>query len=80
MTARRSAPNSSYAGTEPCIASGRSRKQPFDDDKLPCHQRHKVENLFARPRDRRRMATRYHRCAHTSLSAICIPQAVILRT
>jgi len=40
-------------------------------------QRHKVENLFAKLKDRRRIATRYDRCAHTFFSAICIAAAVI---
>ncbi len=76
MTACRSAPNSSYGWHRAVYRIG---QQPFDDDKLPCRQRHKVGNLFARPRDRRRMTTRYHSCAYTSFSAICIPEAVILR-
>ncbi|WP_370359694.1 transposase [Shinella sumterensis] len=40
-------------------------------------QRHKVENLFAKLKDWRRIATRYDRCAHTFFSAICIAAAVI---
>ena len=39
-------------------------------------QRHKVENLFAKLKDWRRIATRYDRCAHTFFSAICIAAAV----
>lgn len=37
----------------------------------------KVENLFAKLKDWRRIATRYDRCAHTFFSAICIAAAVI---
>ncbi|MCK5933498.1 MAG: transposase [Fulvimarina manganoxydans] len=40
-------------------------------------QRHKVEALFAKLKDWRRVATRYDRCAHTFFSAICIAAAVI---
>ena len=40
-------------------------------------QRHKVENLFAKLKDWRRVATRYDRCAHTFFSAMCIAAAVI---
>jgi transposase len=38
--------------------------------------RHKIENLFAKLKDWRRIATRYDRCAHTVFSAICIAAAV----
>ena len=46
-------------------------------DKTLYRQRHKVENLFAKLKDWRRIATRYDRCAHTFFSAICIAAAVI---
>ncbi|MDR2432215.1 MAG: IS5 family transposase, partial [Puniceicoccales bacterium] len=35
-------------------------------------RRHKIENMFSRLKDWRRIATRYARCAHTFFSAICI--------
>ena len=63
-------------GIDPCIPSSRSRKVPFDYDKVLYRQRHKVENLFAKLKDWRRIATRYDRCAHTFFSAICIAAAV----
>jgi transposase len=63
-------------GIEPCIPSTRSRKLPFDYDKVLYKQRHKIENLFAKLKDWRRIATRYDRCAHTFFSAICIAAAV----
>ena len=40
-------------------------------------QRHKIENMFGRLKDWRRIHTRYDRCAHTYFSAICIAAAVI---
>ena len=64
-------------GIQPCIPSSRSRKVPFAHDKVLYRQRHKVENLFAKLKDWRRIATRYDRCAHTFFSAICIAAAVI---
>ena len=64
-------------GIEPCIPSSRSRKVPYDHDTGLFRQRHKVENLFAKLKDWRRIATRYDRCAHTFFSAICIAAAVI---
>lgn len=64
-------------GINPCIPSSRNRKQPFPYDKSLYRQRHKVENLFAKLKDWRRIATRYDRCAHTFFSAICIAAVVI---
>ena len=64
-------------GIEPCIPSSRSRKIPYPYDKVLYRQRHKVENLFAKLKDWRRIATRYDRCAHTFFSAICIAATVI---
>lgn len=63
-------------GTEPCIPPTKSRKAPLDYDKALYRQRHKIENLFAKLKDWRRIATRYDRCAHTFFSAICIAAAV----
>jgi len=59
-------------GITPCIPSRKNRKQPFDYDKNLYRQRHKVENMFAKLKDWRRVATRYDRCAHTFFSTICI--------
>lgn len=64
-------------GIEPCIPSSRSRKIPYPHAKALYRQRHKIENLFAKLKDWRRIATRYDRCAHTFFSAICIAAAVI---
>ena len=46
-------------GIEPCIPSSRSRKVPYPYDKALYKKRHKVENLFAKLKDWRRIATRY---------------------
>ena len=46
-------------------------------DKTLYKQRHKVENMFGKLKDWRRIAMRYDRCAHTFFSAICIAAAVI---
>ena len=40
--------------------------------RLLYRQRHRIENSFSRLKDWHRFATRYDRCAHTFLSAICI--------
>jgi len=49
-------------GIEPCIPSSRSRKIPYAYDKALHRQRHKGENLLAKLKDWRRIATRYDRC------------------
>ena len=64
-------------GIQPCIPSSRSRKCPFACDKTLHRQRHKIENMFAKLKDWRRIATRYDRCAHTFFPAICIAATVI---
>ena len=64
-------------GIEPCIPSSRSRKIPYAYDTALYRQRHKVENLFAKLKDWRRIATRYDRAHTLSFSAICIAAAVI---
>ena len=60
----------------PCIPPTRNRKVPIAYDKMLYRQRHKVENMFAKLKNWRRIATRYDRCAHTFFSAICIAAAV----
>jgi putative transposase len=63
-------------GIAPCIPSTRSRKTPLPYDKDLYRQRHRIENMFGRLKDWRRIATRYDRCAHTFFSAICIAATV----
>jgi len=64
-------------GIEPCIPPKKNRKQHIIYDKALYKQRHKVENMFGRLKDWRRIATRYDRCAHTFMSAILIAAIVI---
>ncbi|MDR1413708.1 MAG: IS5/IS1182 family transposase, partial [Puniceicoccales bacterium] len=33
---------------------------------------HKIENMFSRLKDWRRISTRYDRCVHTFFSSICV--------
>lgn len=63
-------------GIASCIPGRKNRKQAIDYDKALYKQRHKVENMFAKLKDWRRIATRYDRCAHTFLSAINIAASV----
>ncbi|KTR04039.1 transposase, partial [Aureimonas ureilytica] len=59
------------------IASRAQRKIPVPHDPVLYRQRHRIEIMFGRLKDWRRIATRYDRCAHTFFSAICIAAAVI---
>ena len=58
-------------GARPCIPgrSGRA-KQLY-------RQRHKVEIMFGRLKDWRRIHTRYDRCAHTFMGAITLAAIVL---
>ena len=51
-------------GITPCIPPKRNRKDDIDYDKNLYKQRHKIENMFGRIKDWRRIAMRYDRCAH----------------
>lgn len=64
-------------GITPCIPPKRNRKEQIHYDKNLYRQRHKIEIMFGRLKDWRRIATRYDRCAHTFFSAICIAASVI---
>ena len=64
-------------GLTPCIPSKSNRKVAIPYDAVLYKQRHKIENMFGRLKDWRRIHTRYDRCAHTYFSAICIAAAVI---
>lgn len=63
-------------GITPCIPPRSNRKVQYSYDKVLYRQRHKIENLFGRLKDWRRIATRYDRCAHTFMSAIAIAATV----
>jgi len=64
-------------GITSCIPTKRNRKIQVEYDKTLYRQRHRIENMFGRLKDWRRIATRYDRCAHTFFSAICIAATVI---
>ena len=61
----------------PCIPSKVNRKVPIPHDTVLYRQRHRIENMFGKLKDWRRIHTRYDRCAHTFMSAICIAATVI---
>ena len=64
-------------GITSCIPSRCNRKRPVEHDKGLYKQRNRIERMFGRLKDWRRIAMRYDRCAHTFFSAICIAAAVI---
>ena len=64
-------------GITPCIPSKINRKIQIPHDRTLYRQRHKIENMFGKLKDWRRIHTRYDRCAHTFFSAICIAAIVI---
>ena len=60
-----------------CIPPRSNRNEPSTYSKTLYKKRHKIENMFAKLKDWRRIATRYDRCAHTFMSAICIAATII---
>lgn len=64
-------------GITACIPPHAKHKIQHRYDLILYRQRHKIENLFARLKDWRRIHTRYDRCAHTFLSAIAFAAAFI---
>lgn len=52
-----------------CIPSKKNRKVQIQHDAVLYRQRYKIENMFGRLKDWRRILTRYERCAHTFMSA-----------
>ncbi len=63
-------------GIEPCIPPKRNRTSPPPYDAVLYKQRHRIEIMFGRLKEWRRIATHYDRCAHTFFSAICIAATV----
>jgi transposase len=61
----------------PCIPPKKNRTALIPYDANLYKQRHKVENMFAKLKDWRRIAMRYDRYAHTFFSAICLAASVI---
>jgi transposase len=64
-------------GIAACIPPKINRRKAIPFDKVLYKQRHKIENMFGKLKDWRRVSTRYDRCAHTFFSAICIAAAFI---
>ncbi|MEJ8476997.1 IS5 family transposase [Roseibium algae] len=64
-------------GIEPCIPPKSNRKAEAPFDRALYKNRHKIENMFGKLKDWRRIHTRYDRCDHAFMSAIAIAAVVI---
>jgi len=62
--------------TEPVIPNKKNRKTPYPFKKRRYRQRNKIERMFCRLKDARRIATRYDKSAKTYLNAICLMAVV----
>ena len=63
-------------GTIPVIPGRRNRKRPIQYDERRYKDRWRVEAIFCRLKDFRRVATRYDKLARNFLSAVCLAAAV----
>jgi transposase len=60
-----------------CIPPKSNRKIQIPHDRQLYRKRHRIENMFGKLKDWRRIQTRYDRCAHTFMCAIAIAAIVI---
>ncbi|MEO9132752.1 MAG: IS5 family transposase [Sphingomonas sp.] len=64
-------------GIKPCIPGRKSRLIPIKYDKRRYQSRNRIEIMFGRLKDWRRVATRYDRCPKVFFSAIALAATVI---
>lgn len=64
-------------GIKPCIPGRKSRTEPITYDKRRYKRRNRIEIMFGRLKDWRRVATRDHRCPTVFLSAIALAATVL---
>jgi transposase len=64
-------------GITPCIPGRKSRDKVIKYDKRRYKRRNRIEIMFGRLKDWRRVATRYDRCPKVFLSAIALAATVI---
>lgn len=65
-------------GIRPCIPGRKSRGKPVKYDRRKYKQRNRIELMFGRLKNWRRVATPYICCAHVLMSAIHIPPCFAL--
>ena len=63
-------------GIKPCIPGRKSRNAPIKYDKCRYKRRNRIEIMFGRLKDWRRVATRYDRCPTAFFSAIALAATV----
>ncbi|MBS1024476.1 IS5 family transposase [Gluconobacter cerinus] len=64
-------------GIKPCIPGRKSHGKPVKYDKRKYKRRNRIEIMFGRLKDLRRVATPYDRCPTVFFSAICLAATVI---
>ena len=64
-------------GIKPCIPGRKSRNKAVKYDKRRYRRRNRIEIMFGRLKDWRRVATRYDRCPTAFFSAIALAATVI---
>lgn len=64
-------------GITPCIPGRKTRSEPIRYDKRRYKRRNRIEIMFGRLKDWRRVATRYDRCPNVFLSAIALAATVL---
>ena len=64
-------------GIKPCIPGRKSRGKPIKHDKRCYKRRNRIEIMFGRLKDRRRVATRYDRSPKVFLSAVALAATVM---
>ncbi len=64
-------------GIKACIPGRKSRRKTVKYDKRRYKRRNRIEIMFGRLKDWRRVATRYDRCPETYLSAIALAATVM---
>src|SRR3546814_16647453 len=65
-------------GITPCIPGRKSRNKAVKYDKRRYKRRNRIEIMFGRLKDWRRVATRYDRCPIAFFSAIALAATVLL--
>jgi transposase len=64
-------------GIKPCIPGRKSRGKPVKHDKRRYKRRNRIEIMFGRLKDWRRISTRYDRCPKVFLSAVALAATVM---
>ncbi len=64
-------------GIKVCIPGRKSRRKAVKYNKRRYKRRNRIEIMFGRLKDWRRIATRYDRCAKTFLSAVALAATVM---